>query len=267
MGTFEGHSYVGVPYLILGSWYIVQSLRRLYQCRIRGVKFVSSMGFPADFFPGRFRNLPIDSILKVGVPCGYIITELTYGYTAKPKTESHMNNWQHVTISFPLILSGVTELLLHYGVPIMDSWDYAANGCFFLVETMVFYFHLHGRSLLEQRLHVLFILAVVAALMTIVIEAKSRRHVMMPLMRGTAIFLKGTWITEIGFVLYNPFGPSWDENMHMNLTLATIHFSWHAIGCMLGAMMRFISQLSLQALSNDLTATLKRPPPTDSRKY
>ena len=65
MGTFEGHTYVGVPYLILGSWYVIQSLRRLHQCRVRGVKFESSMGFPADFFPGRFRNIPIDSILKV----------------------------------------------------------------------------------------------------------------------------------------------------------------------------------------------------------
>ncbi|KAK3691049.1 hypothetical protein RRG08_049353 [Elysia crispata] len=204
MGTFEGHTYVGVPYLILGSWYVIQSLRRLHQCRVRGVKFESSMGFPADFFPGRFRNIPIDSILKVAVPCGYIITELTYGYTMKGQDKSHMNNWQHVTISLPFILSGVTELLLHYGVPIMDGWDYAANACFFLVEAMVFYFHLHGRSLLEQRLHVLFILAVVMALLTVMAEAKARRHVMLPIMRGTAIVLKGTWMGQIGFVLYNP---------------------------------------------------------------
>ena len=44
------------------------------------------------------------------MPVGYIFTELTYGYTTKLKTESHMNNWQHVTISLPLILSGITEV-------------------------------------------------------------------------------------------------------------------------------------------------------------
>ncbi|RUS84440.1 hypothetical protein EGW08_007824, partial [Elysia chlorotica] len=196
MGTFEGHTYVGVPYLILGSWYVVQALRRLYQCRIRGVKFESSIAFPADFFPGRFRNIPIDSILKTAVPCVYIMIELTYAYTAKDEGESHMNNWQHATISLPFILSGITELLLHYGVPILPGWDYAANACFFLVEAMVFYFHLHGRSALEQRLHVLFILAVLMALFTVLAEARVRTHVMLPVMRGAAIVLKGTWLGQ-----------------------------------------------------------------------
>ncbi|GFS19705.1 transmembrane protein 45B [Elysia marginata] len=110
MGTFEGHTIAGLPYLVIGSWYVVMSLRRLYQCRIRGVKFVSSMAFPADFLPGRFRNIPIDSILKTFLSAVYVMIELTYAYTAKDKTESHMNNWQHATVSLPLILAGVCEV-------------------------------------------------------------------------------------------------------------------------------------------------------------
>ncbi|GFS19712.1 transmembrane protein 45A [Elysia marginata] len=43
-------------------------------------------------------------------------------------------------------------------------------------------------------------------------------------------------LLQVGFVLYNPVGPSWDETEHINLTLATIHFSWHLMSCIGAAM-------------------------------
>ncbi|GFR68334.1 transmembrane protein 45B [Elysia marginata] len=86
-------------------------------------------------------------------------------------------------------------LLLHYKLPVPRDLDYEANTCFFLVETFTIYWHLHGCAL-DYRVHVLFLVAIVMGSVAVVVEAKAKHHMTMPILRGTIFMLKGTWLVQ-----------------------------------------------------------------------
>lgn len=144
-----------------------------------------------------------------------------------------MGNGQHATMFFAFGLSGVLELLTYFKAPLPPDIDYISIILAFMIELILFHFHLHGRTALDILLHVLLIYIICANLISIFIEMKFRHNVLAPLARTYFIMLQGTWFWQVGFILYSPFPtPSlWKAEDHDEMMLATMYFAWHCVAC------------------------------------
>jgi len=50
------------------------------------------------------------------------------------------------------------------------------------------------------------------------------------------ILHQGTWFIQIGFILYSPFGTTWDTSNHQQMMIVTIMYVWHYIGAIIASM-------------------------------
>ena len=161
---------------------------------------------------------------------GEIITAFDDGKFA------HLGNGQHGTIFFFFGLSGVIDLLIHHNVPLPKGIDYVMMTLAFVVEGLLFKFHLYGRTHMDVTLHTLLLYAVYGNIVTCLVEMRYRRNVLCPLSRAFFLWLQGTWFWQVGFILYNPIPgvEPWDEEDHGQMMLVTMMYAWHMGAILLG---------------------------------
>lgn len=231
MGTFAGHALPGTFFLIYAFWYTIQIFNRYFQCQKRNARFTSTISFPSTCLCGRLRKWPVEAVTKIFFATvgfsGEIITGMDNGVFTL------MGNGQHATMFFAFGLSGVLEVLTYFKAPLPPDTDYISNILAFMIELVLFHFHLHGRTALDVLLHVLLIYIISANLISFFIEMKFRHNVLAPLARTYFIMLQGTWFWQVGFILYSPLPtPSvWKDDDHDEMMLATMYFAWHSIAC------------------------------------
>lgn len=123
----------------------------------------------------------------------------------------------------------MVDILVHHRAPLPEGIEYLAGCLAFVVEAVLFKFHLHGRTELDILLHTLLLYVVYANVIVVALEMRYRHSISVALARAFTVFLQGTWFWQAGFVLYNPIPGAvpWQEGDHEQMMVATMIFAWH----------------------------------------
>ena len=122
-------------------------------------------------------------------------------------------------------------------------FDYLVLSLAFSIEGLLFFFHLHGRSELNVRLHtIVYITAFITAAVFFLAVISEEILPYMGFLKPYLLSLQGTWFFQIAFVLFgqNP----WKSN-HSNVEVSTILFSFHAL-------VLFVIHLTVHAICRDI---------------
>ncbi|KAK7078816.1 Transmembrane protein 45B [Halocaridina rubra] len=232
MANFIGHTLPGVLLTILGMWWAYNMWMRYFLCQrtiSSGIRSRIKYANTASFTSPCCSKIPFEGVFKATVvPIGMIAEYMT-AFNSEGKFSS-FNNLQHLTIYFFFALNGVMDILLHYKWPIPKGSDYASAFLGFAMEGVLFYYHLHGRSILDVQVHMLLLFVVVGCLASVAVEMANKHSVLAGLTRGYCVILQGTWLIQIGFILYSPLGTKWKGDDHNDMMVATALFCWHNAG-------------------------------------
>ena len=229
MGTFLGHILPGLALFIYGLHLIIKSLRLYFTTRQRNSRFTSSASFPCNCLCGKLKELPMEGYIKIFFTLVMITAEIVTGH--KDGQIVILSNLQHSSMYAFFGLNGLIDVLAHYKVSLPPDMDYASSALAFIIEAVLFKFHVRGRTILDMTVHTFLLYTIYATVIALVMEMKFRNNVLGPLTRGYTIMLQGSWFTQLAFILYNPVGEGliWDDS-NDNYTLAAVTFAWHCGG-------------------------------------
>ena len=241
-------------------------------------KYHSSVTMPCICCPVRIRNFPIESFIKVFATIFGILGEILTGIKINTtpsinidiKATTHsmemaehhhdgkrqaiptveITTWhfeganaQHVTMYSAFLVGAIVELLIHYKVHLPHRIDHICGIFAFLVEGLLFQFHLHGRDDLDIHIHTLLVIAIYGCVFTSILEYSNPQNVIFTYGRIIFTFLQGTWFFEAGFILYPPtksLENRWDPNNHMHIMFITMSYIWHFLFIFISLLIQFI---------------------------
>ncbi len=258
MGTYEGHVLPGSFFIIFGLWWwlhilalVAQAQARFLQHRFSSVRKPRNCAFELEFESTTWckvpvlcmKRFPVEPCLKVIAASVGIIAELTKGeWSLFDKSSghfSHLNNFSHATMFSIFLLGAVVEILRFYSILFLPAAvDHVlASLAFFLVGEL-FYYHIDGRSKLDQKLHILLYTVAFSIAFVILLEAWQRRSFVLFITRAFLVVLLGTWFIQIAHVLYGSH--PW-HNIESNRAFVVIVFSWHVLGLLVMCVSSFVA--------------------------
>ena len=248
MGNFGGHALPGSFFVVYALWWTLRIFMRYYKSLAKGNKqFHNTVTYSCPCNCGRFSGWEWEGFVKIFfTSVGFTLEIIT---AHKDGHFVYLGNGQHATIFFFFGLSGVVDLLVHHRMPLPKGIEYIAMTLAFVIEGLLFKFHLHGRTPLDVLLHTLLLYTIAGCIASCLAEMRWRRSVIAPLARTYFLFLQGTWFWQVGFILYNPVPGSlgWEDDNHGQMMVITMMFAWHmaavfllmmGIGALIGCVYR-----------------------------
>jgi len=170
-------------------------------------------------------------------------------------------------------LSGLVDILVHHGAPLPQDIEYLVGCMAFIVEAVLFKFHLHGRTEMDVLVHTLLVYVIYANIILVALEIRYRHSIAVALSRAYSVLLQGTWFWQAGFLLYNPLpgAVAWLEDDHDQMMVVTMMFAWHMaavaiIMLCIGAVVAACQSRRGHVISDDVSDELRlltRPRPMD----
>jgi len=231
MGTFGGHALPGSFFIIFGLWWTVQMFRRYFASQRKGsVPYKSSVTFPVDFIccgSAKLRRWEWEGFFKIFFTLIGFLGEVITAH--KDGRFTHFGNGQHATMFFFFGMSGAVDILVYHRAPLPKDSEYLIGALSFIVEAVLFMFHLHGRTQFDVLIHTLLLYVVYGNIIVTIVEMRYRNSITVSLARAYLILLQGTWFWQAGFLLYNPLPGSvpWHDNDHDEIMVVTMMFAWH----------------------------------------
>ncbi|MGH0145044.1 UNVERIFIED_CONTAM: hypothetical protein FKN15_014503 [Acipenser sinensis] len=149
-------------------------------------------------------------------------------YNYEDKHWDHLMNWQHATMYLFFGISAAVSITVHTTGVVPIAFDRLLLAIAVFVEGFLFYYHLHGRLMLDVHVHQLLLFAIFGGALTIFLEVFFRGNILLELLRCSLCLLQGSWLWQIGFVLYPPSSfPEWDSMDHNNMMFITMCYCWH----------------------------------------
>ncbi|ELT98121.1 hypothetical protein CAPTEDRAFT_128578 [Capitella teleta] len=234
MGNFGGHALPGSFFLVFSMWWTYHIFCRYYRSLVKGgLPFKGAVTYPCTCLCGRLKTWEVEgAVLIFFTTVGFTLEIIT---AFKDGKFTYYGNGQHATMFFFFGLSGVIDILVHHRFPLPKNIEYVTMTLAFLIEGLLFKFHLHGRDEMDVLLHTLLLYAVFGTLLCCLLEMKFRQSAMVSLARTFFVALQGSWFWQIGFVLYNPFEGhgDWDHDNHDQMMVITMMFAWHIAAILL----------------------------------
>ncbi|XP_064615521.1 transmembrane protein 45B-like [Liolophura sinensis] len=227
MGSFGGHALPGSFFIVYAFFLTTCAYVKFLQSSKGDTRFKS---FASFYFPyGKLQRFPLEGLLKVLLTTIALSIEIYTGFNNGKFVA--MGNAQHATMFAYFGFNGVIDLLQHFKAPLPRDTEYVTLAMAFMVEGLLFKFHLHGRSQLDVLVHTLLLYVVYACIISVIVEMKYRHSILSPLARAYFSLIQGTWFWQVGFILYNPSPNAvpWKADDHGELTLVTLLFAWHAL--------------------------------------
>ena len=253
MGSFSGHLYPGIVLLLYGIlWIVLSQWLRLTGgiqkneskrfCEAEKYKlFMKEKSYiPFPLCP----RIPLESLGKIVIPLLAIMVELLFknlAVSSEGKNHIVFKPWNiykddgsfdildkldHISMYLGFILSGILDLLL---ICLKDSKIKAQIflSLAFGFEGFLFYLHAAHRESLDATLHkLLAFVALVSSLLSF-LRAFYPSSFMINLSLGISVTLQGTWMIQIGNVLYGK--KYWERENHENEEFIVNSFIWHVI--------------------------------------
>ncbi|XP_078264872.1 transmembrane protein 45A-like [Rhinoraja longicauda] len=228
MGTFEGHALPGSFFLLFGIWWSVKYPMRYLCKKNKNVCYLSSTSV--------HRRIDIiEGIVKaIFALTGLLCEQFIPGgpglmlYDNVKNDWNHLAIWQHSTMYFFYGISGIVDIIVHTIPAIPLALDRLVFALAVFAEGFLFYYHVHGRQMLDIHLHTLLLVAVFSGSISIFLEVFLRGNIALELFRTSLCILQGSWFWQIGFILYHPNGrTNWEQNSPGNMMFLTICYCWH----------------------------------------
>ena len=211
-------------------WWVVQMLRRYHKPKQRGSKFRSSPTFKSDCLCGVLKNYEVEGLLKALACASGITGEIITGF--HDGKFAYYGNMQHSIMFTSFMIAGILDILRHHKLPIPEEASYSAILLSFLIEGILFKYHLHHRNEIDVLIHTLLVYTIFCNILACLAEMAYRESLLAAVSRAYFTMLQGVWFIAVGFMLYNPFKePNWDPENHDHFMLATMLFACHILGC------------------------------------
>ncbi|KAM8976198.1 transmembrane protein 45A [Pelodytes ibericus] len=228
MANFKGHALPGSFFLIFGLWWSVKfPFRYVYRKNKRVSSLISKTSLQRlEIIEGAVKAgfALIGMIAEQFVPDGPHLKLYSY----EEQQWSHLMNWQHSTMYLFYGISGVVDILTHTTKAVPLAMDRMMLSIAVFIEGFLFYYHVHGRAMLDIHVHLLLLVSVFAGALCIFLEVFHRSNIILELFRTSLCILQGSWFWQIGFVLYPPSGgPEWNQMDHNNMLFITMCYCWH----------------------------------------
>lgn len=258
MGSLGGHVIPAIFFLVYGIWWSIATvwvyLSDKYNLKNKGVydkgNLMRKSYIPVPYLP----RWPIEPVLKIIFPAMGIIMEVFFAaHWNKDHTHQRIvaGVWSmykddgsfavlvklhHITMHCCFIVSGIVDLCslcINYPKRLTRLLLTLA----FLVEFFVFYYHTQGdqdRSQVEVLLHELLLVSIG---MCAVFTGLRLWRVKDELINGglaIGLTLQGTWLIEIGVVV---FGPNKWNDEHNNYMFLVACFVWHFMAILMGLLL------------------------------
>ncbi|XP_038622184.1 transmembrane protein 45A [Tachyglossus aculeatus] len=228
MGSFRGHALPGSFFLLMGFWWNIKfTLKYVCKKNKRACYLGSKAGFRrVEIIEGAVKV----SMALIGMTAEQFVPDGPHMnlYNYEEKHWDHLMSWQHATMYFFFGISGLVDILCLTTNMLPLSLNKLMLSNAFFVESFIFFFHTHGRAMLDVYIHQLLVLSVVGAAFITFLEFFFRSNIGLELLRVSFCLLQGSWFWQIGFVLYPPNdGPEWNQSDHGNMLFLTICFCWH----------------------------------------
>ncbi|XP_033734010.1 transmembrane protein 45B-like [Pecten maximus] len=226
MGSFLGHALPGSFFIVVALWWIVNIVYYFNKARWTGQTFVSRPNFIVYRKTGNI--IHIEAFFKIAFAIIGIIGEFIW--TLKYDFGLPVGNAQHMTMFAFFGISGLCDLIAHYKRSYVPPHiDYVALIMAFLVEALLFHFHLQERSSLDVTIHTLLVYTILSNAIIIGVELKMVNSALVSLVKGLLLLVQGTWFWQIGFILYSPsrLPSTWHAEDHEHIFLAVLIFVWH----------------------------------------
>ncbi|KAM4701466.1 transmembrane protein 45A isoform 1-T1 [Discoglossus pictus] len=227
MANFKGHALPGSFFLIFGLWW---SLKFPFKYACKKNKKVCYLGSKAGFQKVEL----IEGVVKAAFALIGILAEQFVPdgphlklYNKEEQQWNYIMNWQHSTMYLFYGISGVVDIITHTTKAVPVAVDRMMLSIAVFVEGFLFYYHVHGRQMLDIHVHLLLLVAVFGGALCIFLEVFHRGNIILELFRSSLCILQGSWFWQIGFVLYPPRGPEWDLTDHNNMMFITMCYCWH----------------------------------------
>lgn len=246
MGSYPGHVLPGVFFIVFGLWWwfniviiIAQAQARLLRQKFYIRRTKNCGEFELEFESTTWCKVPVlclkrfpaEPFLKVIAAMVGIIAELTKGEWSlinKAENFSHLNNFSHATMFSIFLLSAIVEILRFYNILFLPAAsDHALSSLSFFLVGELFYFHIEGRSELDQKLHIVLYTVAFSIAVVLLLEAWHSRSFVLFITRTFLVLLLGTWFIQIAHVLYGSH--PW-KDISSNRAIVVVIFSWHVLG-------------------------------------
>ena len=245
MGSYPGHVLPGSFFIVFGLWWWCNIVAVIAQAQARFLRKRSftrrtnNCHFEIEFESRTWckvpvlclKRFPVEPCLKVIAATIGIMAELTKGEWSlvnKAGHFSHLNNFSHATMFSIFLLSAVVEILRFYNILFLPAaTDHVFVSLSFFLVGELFYFHIDGRSKLDQKLHTLLYTVSFSIAVVILLEAWQRKSFVLFLTRTFLVLLLGTWFIQIAHVLYGSH--PWKDT-DSNRAIIVVTFSWHVLG-------------------------------------
>nr|ACO15733.1 Transmembrane protein 45B [Caligus clemensi] len=238
MGTLIGHILPGVFFFVFGLIGIFDGFKRYFYALTRGKTPYRSQTCTKYRYKDRktnmTREIPLESILKASAALIGVVGEVVTGMT--PEGIVGIHNQQHCIMYCLFGIQGMVEILVHrmessHGANakvLPPNLDYIFGAMAFAGETLLFYWHLHGRNELDIRVHTFLIYVSLACVIFCIVELVNRSDFSIFLLRNGFTIIHGTWFVHVGFILY-PISDTahWDPSSHRDLMTIPIYFILH----------------------------------------
>jgi len=228
MGSFGGHALPGSFFIIVGLHWTVQFYRKLFESMQKGGKpFYATATFNCDccccsdddysattqLSRRRAARQPRHRCCR---SCSIVDWEgaakiffSTVGFFVEVinalMNTGRFNGFgggQHATMFFFFGISGLVDNLVKLGSPVLPAGSqYFFGALAFIVEALLFKFHLHGKSSMEVVVHSLLIYVLYASIIVILLEAKFRRTPLLVFIRAFLLIVQGTWFWQVSRLL------------------------------------------------------------------
>ncbi|XP_059166325.1 transmembrane protein 45B-like [Physella acuta] len=227
MGDLKGHAIPGSFFLLYGLWCAVGCLRKYFISRRQGQAYVTTATHKLSCCPGKVSRLPVEPTVKVLLSAGGLMGELLAHLPVPP-----MGIVQHATMYLFFLLSGVTDLGVHFGLPLPHGTDFISLVLALLIEGLLFASHVHGRPELDVQLHMLLVYVIFTTAVVIALEIKFSNSALLSMARAYLMMLQGSWFWAVGVILYAHGEPNtaWALDNPESSMQAAIYFSWHCAG-------------------------------------
>ena len=245
MGNFKGHVLPGSFFITFSFWWLLNILNIHFRNSRRKKTFSrENIGsLQPDVFHSttwmkcpcrKLSSFPLEPFAKATASTTGIIGELTWGNWSLFNSQggfSNLNNFAHATMFTSFLVVATVEIFRFYrAAKTPSSLEHVLTATAYGVEGLLFYYHLHERNELDQKLHVLLYSVIFATVFVYLLESWQRNSLMLFTVRSFLVMLQGTWFVQVAFVLYGP--KPW-ENIPSNQAFVAIVFTWHVLGLLL----------------------------------
>jgi hypothetical protein len=86
--------------------------------------------------------------------------QMDHHHHEKRSLSMNAGNLQHFTMYSAFAMQGLVEILTFYKCGLPKRVEYAIAVVAFTVEGLLFYFHLHGRNMLDIHIHILLVISI-----------------------------------------------------------------------------------------------------------